>query len=172
MWINVMAVRTLSPNTPGRGIIYWNLQWDVPLRCVSYFEFLGETKLLKCHWDPTVSATSQIYWNALYLECNVERGRRWGSRSGISHPESISSLLTVLPSLANLCGIHNQVRFPLKDQATSVIFLEKKTILHKFLLNIGFFELRLLMFLWYLVIRWAAHGNTFLPWAYLYAPKR
>ena len=121
-----MAARTLSPNTSGRGIIYWNLQWDVPLRCVCYSEFLGETRLLKCHWDPTVSATSQIYWNALYLEYNVERGRRGGSRSGIPHPQAISSLLTALPSPANLCGIHNQVRFPLKDQATSVIFFGKE----------------------------------------------
>ena len=169
MWISALwRLRTLCPNAPGRGIIYWNLQWDVPLRCVSYFEFLHEAEPLKCDRDPTASAASQIYWNALYLECSVQRGRRWGSWSGISHPQSICSLLTVLPSLGNMCCIYNLVRFPLKDQATSVIFfffLEKKTIPYKFLLNTGFFELRLLLFLWYLVISWAPDGNIFLQWA-------
>lgn len=42
-------------------------------------------------------------------------------------------------------------------------FLEKKTIPYKFLLNTGvFFKLRLLLFLWYLVISWAPDGNIFL----------
>ena len=37
-----VLLRTPSGITPGKGIIYWNLQWDVLLRWVTYFPSLGE----------------------------------------------------------------------------------------------------------------------------------
>ena len=41
----------------------------------------------------------------------LKEGRRWGCWSGISHPQSISSHLTVLPPSTNLCNMHEQVMF-------------------------------------------------------------
>ena len=44
-----VLLRTPSPIIPGKGVIYWNLQWDIPPGWVSYFTPLGEGKLLNLH---------------------------------------------------------------------------------------------------------------------------
>ena len=49
-----MLLRTPSLIGPGKGIIYWNLQLDVPQGWVNEFAPLGEGKLLNLHWDPFV----------------------------------------------------------------------------------------------------------------------
>lgn len=36
-----LILKTVSPTIPGKGTIYWNLQWDVPLRWISYFTPMG-----------------------------------------------------------------------------------------------------------------------------------
>lgn len=38
----------------GKDGVYWNLQWNIPLRWVGYFAPLGERNLLNFHWDPVV----------------------------------------------------------------------------------------------------------------------
>ena len=85
---HAMLLRTPSPTTPGKGVIYWKLQWDVLLGWMSYFTPLGEGELLSLHWDPTVLLQARL------LRCSMpetehsplKEGTRWGSRSGISHP--------------------------------------------------------------------------------------
>ena len=47
-------LRTPSPIMPGKGVIPWNLQWNVPPECVSYFTSLGKGELLNLHWYPNV----------------------------------------------------------------------------------------------------------------------
>ena len=49
-----MLLKTPNPITPGKGIIYWNLQWEVLLGLVGYFALLGEEELLSLLWDPIV----------------------------------------------------------------------------------------------------------------------
>lgn len=49
---HAMLLRTPSPVMPGKGIIYWNLQWGMLTGLASYFTFLGEEGLLILHWDP------------------------------------------------------------------------------------------------------------------------
>lgn len=49
-----MVLRTPSPIMPGKGVVYWNLQWLVPLGCVSYFAPLGEGELFSLHCAPVV----------------------------------------------------------------------------------------------------------------------
>lgn len=49
-----LLLRTPSPITPGKGVIYWNLQWDDSLGWVSYSICLGEGELLSLHWHPVV----------------------------------------------------------------------------------------------------------------------
>lgn len=51
---SAMLLRIPSPIMLGKGIVYWNLQWDVPVGMVSYFTPLGEGELLNFHWDPFV----------------------------------------------------------------------------------------------------------------------
>lgn len=35
----------------GKAIIYWNLQWGMPLEWVSYLTPVGRGELLNLHWD-------------------------------------------------------------------------------------------------------------------------
>ena len=39
---------------PGKGMIYWNLQWGMPPGLVSHFTFLGEEALLNFPLGPIV----------------------------------------------------------------------------------------------------------------------
>lgn len=83
-------------------IIFWNLQWDIPLGRMSYFVPLGEGDLLGLTGVPL------SLWNLHLLKCTMSgtehatlrEGRLWGSWSGISRPQSVFSWLTVLPPLA------------------------------------------------------------------------
>lgn len=49
-----MLLRTPSPQMPEKGIIYWNLQWDVSLGWVNYFAPLLEEELPNFHWDSII----------------------------------------------------------------------------------------------------------------------
>lgn len=42
-------LRTPSTVMPGKGVIYWNLQWDVLPEWVNCFKPLSERKLLSVH---------------------------------------------------------------------------------------------------------------------------
>lgn len=44
-----MLLRTPSPITPGKGVIYWSLQWDIPPGWVSDFTPLSKEELLHLH---------------------------------------------------------------------------------------------------------------------------
>lgn len=45
-----MITRARSPTVPGMGTIHWNLQWDGPAGCVSYFVSLGGRNCPVCVW--------------------------------------------------------------------------------------------------------------------------
>ena len=49
-----VLLRTVSPIKPGKGIIYWDLQWDIPPGWVSYSAPLVEGKPLNLCWDRIV----------------------------------------------------------------------------------------------------------------------
>lgn len=49
-----MQLRILSPIMSGKGIVCWNLHWDVPPGWVNYFSPLGEGELLSLHGVPGV----------------------------------------------------------------------------------------------------------------------
>ena len=46
-----MLLRTLSPITPGKGVICCNMQWDISLGWVDHFAQLDVGELLSLHWD-------------------------------------------------------------------------------------------------------------------------
>lgn len=65
---------------PRKGVIYWNLKWDVPPGGVSYFIPLGEGELLHLHWDPIVLLQAELAemhytWNGTPT---TERGEKVG----------------------------------------------------------------------------------------------
>lgn len=99
----VMAENT-EPITRGQGGIYWNLQRDVPAGgvsencslCIGISWSCSKADLLKCIIPGTEHAP-------------LNKGKRWGSWAATSCPQSISSLPTALPPLANTHGVHNQV---------------------------------------------------------------
>lgn len=49
-----VLLETPNPTIPGKGINYWNLQWDIPPGWVSYLAPLGEGEPLHLQWDPMV----------------------------------------------------------------------------------------------------------------------
>lgn len=56
---------------PGKVVVYWNLQWNIPLGWARYFAPLGEGNLLSFHWDPVVllqveSVKMQYVWNGTH----------------------------------------------------------------------------------------------------------
>ena len=86
-------LRTPSPAAPGKGVIYWNLWGDIPLRWVDSFTPLGEGALLSLHQDPVVllqAGPAEMYstWNGTYHQ----RGEKVRSWSGIPHPSPIHLL--------------------------------------------------------------------------------
>ena len=98
-----VLLRTPSPIMPGKGIIYWNLQWDVPLGWVSYFAPLGKGELLNLHSDPVVLLQAEpletrYAWSGTH---NIETEEKVEAQSVISCPQSISS--TVLPPTGIIC---------------------------------------------------------------------
>ena len=63
-----------------KGIIYGNLQWDVPWEWVSYITPPGEGELLNLPWDPTVLLQAGLVethyaWNRTHTP---ERGEKVG----------------------------------------------------------------------------------------------
>lgn len=47
-------LRTPSPIVTGKGVIYWDMQWDVLLVWVGCSALLGERELLCLYCDPNV----------------------------------------------------------------------------------------------------------------------
>lgn len=64
----------------GKGIIYWNLQWEAPLGWMSDFTPLGEGELLSLHWEPSVllqagPAETHYTWNGTHT---IGKGGEYG----------------------------------------------------------------------------------------------
>lgn len=85
-----MLLRT--PN-PEKGIIYWNLQWEVLLGWVSYFALLREEELLSLHWDPIVLLQArpvETYYICNGI-CTIKRGGENGG-PGLAYLPSPSQM--------------------------------------------------------------------------------
>lgn len=52
--VNVPKLRMPSPTTLGKGVICWNLQWDIVPREMNCFTLQDEGELLGLHWDPLI----------------------------------------------------------------------------------------------------------------------
>ena len=48
------TVENAKPLTLGKGVICWNLQWDILPREMNCFTLLDEGELLSLHWDPLI----------------------------------------------------------------------------------------------------------------------
>ena len=92
-----LLLRTPRSVTPGKGIVYGDLQCALLWGWVSYLEPLGER-------GPTQSPLGDCCELDL-LKCTIpgvehtplKEGRRWGSWPGASRPQPISLYLTGLP---------------------------------------------------------------------------
>lgn len=80
-WINMQCTENTKPHYPrSSSSSPLSLQWDIQQGCLRQFSLWGESQLLS-PWDPIFLL--QTFWNALYLEWNIERKGSW---SGISCP--------------------------------------------------------------------------------------
>lgn len=82
-------------------------------KLVGYFTHLCEGDLLNLHWDPIVllqSGLVEMHY-AWYGISTLRKRRNWGSWYGLSYPHLIFSCLIMLPPLANVHDMYNQVNF-------------------------------------------------------------
>lgn len=71
--------------TSGKGILHWNLQWDIPLRWVNYFIFPGAGKLFNLPWDSTVLLQTGPVKMCYTWDGTCPIGKR-ENRSGLPYP--------------------------------------------------------------------------------------
>ena len=73
------AAENTKPLMSGKGIIYWNLDWDILPKGVIYFAPLSGEELHSPHWDPVVLLQTGPA-GTLYLKCThtTERGDKVG----------------------------------------------------------------------------------------------
>lgn len=76
-------LRTPSPITPGKGAIYWNLQWDVLPRWVNYFKPLHKGELISTG-IPLPSCTLDLLKCTRNEHVPLKEARKWGSWPAIS----------------------------------------------------------------------------------------
>lgn len=74
------TAKNSKPTALGKGVTYWNLQWDISLGWVSYFVPLGERKSLSPHRYPIVLLQARhmeihYTWNGI---CTIKRGEKVG----------------------------------------------------------------------------------------------
>lgn len=145
---------------PGKGVVHWNLQWDILRRWASYFAPLGEEEPHNLHWDPIVllqAGLVEIHYT-LNGTHTTERGEKVrvlsGSTASASSPGKhvwYMQLGQIPKAAATLVS---------KDQAVkSPIQVPNKCL----------FKLRPLMLLQCPVTRWTPDESTFLQWSHLYA---
>ena len=81
---------------------------------VTFFKLLGEGDLLSVSHGILLSCCKPDLWKYTTSEMQLtplKEGRRLGSPPCISHTYVTTSPLTVLPPLANISGVHHQVKF-------------------------------------------------------------
>lgn len=113
---------------PGRGIIYWYLQWDVPLGWVSYL-YPSVRATAQSPFGSCCPAVETHYtWNG---RGTTERGKKVGILvSHFPHPEHLTSESAATSSQhVMICTRSGQVpkaasTLTSKDQATSVILIK------------------------------------------------
>lgn len=109
-----MLLRTSSAIMPGKGGIYWNLEWDI------HQAWYSNNSCFELWMRGNYSVSTRILLSCCRLEmlkhtipgiqhAPLKGGRREGS---CFCTQSISSCLTMLPPLENMYDMHNQVTFP------------------------------------------------------------
>lgn len=93
-----MLLRIGNLAAPGKGILHWNLQWDIPLRWVNYFIFPGAGKLLCLPWDSIVLLQTGPVKMCYTWDGTCPIGKR-ENRSGLPYPFPGPSLLSWQHSL-------------------------------------------------------------------------
>lgn len=100
------AAKNTTSTIPGKGIMYWNLQWDVPLGWVR-----GEP--LNLQWDPLVLLqTRSVEMDYTGNGTHIERGEQRGVLVWhmLPSPSPFPHAWEYCLSLTNTCGMHNQVK--------------------------------------------------------------
>lgn len=95
-----LLLRISSPVTPEKGVIYWSLQWGIPLGRVNYYP--TGIPLSCCKPD-------QVKRRLPGMEPAPLKERRWGPGLAYPAPWSISSCLDSAASMASTSRSHNWV---------------------------------------------------------------
>ena len=99
-----LLLRTPSLSATGKGVIYWNLQWDIRPGWVSYFTHLGEGELFSLHWNLVLLQAGPVETSYIWNETQTIGKRGESEGPGLAYLTS-----TVLPLPDNMYGIYNQV---------------------------------------------------------------
>lgn len=82
---HTMLLRAPSPITPGEEVIYWNLQWDLPLRellCTPRWR-----RTTHCPLGSHCPTASWTCWHAICLTWNMHHWQQGPNRnSGLAYP--------------------------------------------------------------------------------------
>lgn len=92
---------------------------------------MGKGELLRLRRDSVIllqAGPVEMHYTSTGTH-TIEQGEKMGSCSGISHPHSVCSYLTVLPPPGNMYVTHKQIlTLTSKDQTTSVILIQREDL--------------------------------------------